>query len=160
MDGTRTVNGYPSGYSNTGSIVGSGLTATLGFADKATTASTTDDPSTFTFSAGDYWIAHTIAITPASAGGTAIISDDSPMPGVTVAFTCGSAFAGTITTMTTAEGDAISAEGGADTCDADFIIPAVSNFVASGSMQNSKWGVAATWTVGDGTTTENIETRS
>lgn len=89
-------------------------------------------------------------------GGSPSVNDSSPQPGVTVSYTCGSPFAGNITTMTTVDGDTISAEAGATTCAADFIIPALSAYAVGGSMDDTKWSNSATWTVGDGTTTENI----
>lgn len=157
--GTRTVSAYPSGYSNTGysdSNAGGAEENVLAWATKATTSSTTDNPGTFTFSAWTDSMAWTIAVAPESAGGTPMLDDTSPQPTDTINFTCGSAFSGTITTLTSPQGDTVSADSGADTCNASFTIPAITTFVASGAMQNTQWDVSGTWTVGDGSTTENV----
>ena len=69
QDGTRTVTGFPAGYSNTGSVVGGGSVATMGFGDLLIASSAAEDPSTFTFNVTDFWIATTIAVSPAAAGG-------------------------------------------------------------------------------------------
>lgn len=84
------------------------------------------------------------------------VDDASPTPGTTISISGCPAFAGNITTLTSPEGDTISAEAGANTTSASFIIPAETQFVSTGSMNDTRWGQSGTWTVGDGTTTENI----
>ena len=83
-------------------------------------------------------------------------NDLSPIPGTTINITGCPAFAGTITTLTGPGGDTITAEAGASTTAADFIIPATTAFVFGQSHQDTEWALSGTWTVGDGSTTENI----
>lgn len=92
--------------------------------------------------------------------GQCAVDDSSPTPGTTISISSCPAFAGTITTLTSPSGDTIPAQGGATTTAADFGIPAaLTGFIAAGSMQDTEWNVSGTWTVGDGSTTENITLR-
>lgn len=93
-------------------------------------------------------------------GATCGVNDTSPTPGTTISISGCPAFAGTITTLTSPGGDTIPAQGGASTTAADFAIPAaLTGFIAAGSMQDTEWALDGTWTVGDGSTTENITLR-
>lgn len=60
-----TVTGFPTGYTNTASAwngnVNSALVAT---AEKATTGSTSDNPSAFTLSGSEQWVANALAFYP------------------------------------------------------------------------------------------------
>lgn len=98
-----------------------------------------------------------VLINSTTSAPAACVSDDSaPMPGDTINISGCPAFGGNITTLTSPGGDTISAESGANTTSASFIIPATSAFVSGQSMQDTRWAASGTWTVGDGSTTENI----
>lgn len=97
-----------------------------------------------------------VVLAMAPAASACAVDDSSPVPGTTVNVTGCPAFAGTITTLTSPGGDTISAESGATTTTASFIIPAVTAFVSGQSHQDTEWAVSGTWTVGDGSTTENL----
>lgn len=84
------------------------------------------------------------------------VDDASPVPGTTISVTNCPAFSGNITTLTSPEGDAITAESGADTTSADFIIPVSNEFEDTGEMGSTEMDVDGTWTVGDGSTTEDL----
>ena len=66
VDTSRTFSGFPSGMTNTGSLVSGGSTgASLGWA-RLESAVSSYDPGTFTISTSDDWVAATIAIRPAA----------------------------------------------------------------------------------------------
>lgn len=63
-------------------------------------------------------------------------------------------FTGTLTTITEQAGsDTISAEAGASSSSANFVTGALADYVASGSANNTQWGVDLTWQITDGTDT-------
>jgi len=70
-----TFTGFPTGYGNTGSG-GSGSAggdAALGYADKGTTGSSSDDPAVFTLTSVN-WIAQTFGVHPAAADGDVLMA--------------------------------------------------------------------------------------
>jgi hypothetical protein len=71
--------------------------------------------------------------------------------GDTVQITATPAFPSAITTMTLTGGDVISAESGATTSSANFVIPDFDQFVSGGSAENTRLNVSLTATVSDGT---------
>jgi len=68
---TVTVSTYPSGYTSTGDLQSgsSGAQCRLGYAVKSTTASTTENPSSYTLSSTRRSVVTTVAITPSGGGG-------------------------------------------------------------------------------------------
>lgn len=88
-------------------------------------------------------------------------SDDaSPIPGQSITISGCPAFAGNVTTLTAPSGDTITCSSSCSTTGGVFGIPAaLVGFIAAGSMQDTEWGVDGTWTIGDGSTTENITLR-
>lgn len=60
-------------------------------------------------------------------------------------------FGSAMTTLTSPGGDTISAESGATTSSATFLIPALTQFASGGSMNNTRIGTSGSWTVTDGT---------
>lgn len=60
-------------------------------------------------------------------------------------------FGSAMTTLTSPGGDTISAESGATTSSATFLLPALTQFASGGSMNNTRMGQSGSWTVTDGT---------
>jgi len=75
VDEAANTTAYPSGYTNTGTAeAGAGNTSTL-YAQKATTASTSDNPGTFTHD-NKKWISVAVAVYPPVAGGDISLTSD------------------------------------------------------------------------------------
>lgn len=98
----------------------------------------------------------TLSLAPAAASPVGSVDDTSPTPGTTITYTGSVAHGNTITTLTSPDGDAISAEAGATTSSADFIIPAVTEFASGESMAATEWDASGTWLVGDGTSNASV----
>lgn len=108
----KNVSAYPSGHTNTGEFDGS-VTAgqnSIGWSRKATTASSSENPSAYTWSGSDENIALTLAVTPAAPlGPTLTLSDATPDIDTSVTATLSSAFGagGNPTTATLSSGDTV-----------------------------------------------------
>jgi len=76
FDTIITINTFPSGYGNTGKLQSftSGAQTGLGYCDKSTTASSSETPGNYVFSATRRAIPTTVAITPAGASTTSTLT--------------------------------------------------------------------------------------
>lgn len=70
----RSFTGFPATYLGTGSAESGslGTDAGVGFGHLGTTGSTSEDPGAFTIDSTDTWAAFTVAVTPASGGGSTL----------------------------------------------------------------------------------------
>lgn len=73
-DTNSSYSAFPSGYINTGQDESgdSGAQVRIGWAEKSTTGTTTEDPGAFTISASRRFVCYTVAITPEAAAGTTV----------------------------------------------------------------------------------------
>lgn len=145
---------FPTGYTNTGDATGGAAgDTTLAWAEKSATGVTGDDPSAFTHAtSGDQAGAITVAFHAAPS--TSVVYNQSNYSLNDLVEASATGFSGTLTTITEqAGGDTISAEAGASSSAANFTTRALSEYTASGSANNTKWGVSRTWRITDGTDT-------
>jgi len=141
----RTWSAFPSGYADTGSVSPNvSGSASIAWASKETTASSSDDPGVFTISSTAPWRAYTFAFAgTTAASATTTWTDTTVDIGTDIQGTLNTAFTGNPTLCEYASGDTIAVTANASTTAGDCA-NAKSDFLQNGSLENTRIGVGTT----------------